>query len=160
MRTLMLALLPFAALMIGRGYTAFADKRITEYEEYIDLFALIRGRVGSFMSPIPEVICESECRVLREIGFMDALREGSSLSEAYIEVMPRSYASASVKRIMSSFFQGFGHSYLEETVRQIDSAREEVREVIDKEKVELEKSVKLVRSLLMLSAVGLIILLI
>ena len=160
MKSLLLALLPFIALALGRGYTAFADKRIAEYEEYIELLGRVRGRVGSFMTPIAEVICESECRVLSDIGFIGALREGATLSEAYRAAKQRSYASSTVKRIMTSFFQGFGHSYLDETVREIDSTAEELRSAVESERVEIERSVKLARSLLMLAAVGLIILLI
>ena len=65
-----------------------------------------------------------------------------------------------MKRIMTSFFQGFGHSYLDETVREIDSTAQELRSAVESERVEIERSVKLARSLLMLAAVGLIILLI
>ena len=160
MKLILLAILPLAALIIGRGYSVYVDRRIAECEELCELLIHIRARVGCFLSPVSEMLSDFHSDRLSELGFVREVCDGRGLSEAYENIAPRLSVSEEVRRVIGGFFESFGRGYRDETLSEIDYARESLEKILERERVELDKSVRLTRSILLLVSVGLIILLI
>ena len=160
MRIILLAILPIAALMIGRGYSAYVDRRIAECEELCELLSHIRARVECFLSPVSEMLSDFHAKRLCELGFIREVCEGSGLYEAYRGIEGRLSVSDEVRRVIGGFFEGFGKGYRDQTLRETDYARESLERILERDRAELDKSVRLTRSILLLVSVGIIILLI
>ena len=160
MRWIILSLIPFAFWLIGRAYAEYVIHRIEENEAFVGLLVYMRGRISCFLSPCGELLSGFCSPALRRVGFLDPIPEGETLEEAYRVREKRLSVGREVRGVLSSFFSDFGHGYREDMLRRIDQAEKELREIAEREDGEMKKSLKLTRSILLLFAVGIVILLI
>ena len=148
------------ALFVGREYTAYIKKRLSEYRGFASLIAHIEGMISRFLTPQDSLWQSFSDEVLEKCGFLAALREGGSLSDAFEACRASLSLSDGVKSRLSSFFSGFGAEYMDGELSRSSDFRSELEDGLKKEESELEKSLKITNALLLAGSVGIVILII
>ena len=148
------------ALYICREFSKFQNKRISEYEGFYSLLSYMRGEIGCFLSPVSEWCAHFSDEALERCGFLPALRECEDLYKAFLGSVDKMSLSCETKDDLIRFFTSFGKGYADEVMRLIDSFRQRLGENIDREREEIPRSQKLVRTLCVSFAIGASILLI
>ena len=145
------------AYLVGRGYAAYAGRRYDQYEGLVALIEHMKGQLECYLAGGEAMLDGFRSDTLSEVGFFDGEGDAAMRFERVKDFLT---VDADTKDRLSRFFASFGSGYRQaESERLIDILSFLVRQR-DAYRVEKEKSVKLVRSLLVAAALGLIILLI
>jgi hypothetical protein len=152
------ALLLICALICGREYSAYAGRRVREGEGYLSLLSYIEKMIDSYLTPLSEIFSVFECESLEENGFLPSIRSGKSANETLTEV--KGLIPEQMRTLLSDYFNGFGKGYKDSELGRTREVRAEMEKMLDKERENLEKSVKVTKALLIGSAVGIAILII
>ena len=160
MRIILLLVFPLSALFLSVGYSRFAEHRLEVYRGFSSLLSYLKGRVGTHLTPIKEAFSAFSDDALAASGFIESVREGERLYDAFRLSRDRLCISKRVGEILDGFFSDFGTGYLDAELSGIEYTQKELESAIRAEEEELSVSVRLVRSLLLLAAVGIVILLI
>lgn len=152
-------LILLSALIFTREY----EKKIRLKEETSEGFLLlithIKRKIDCYLTPPSELVGDFSNSVLLETGFLDlAKKEG--VASAYMLKKDNLLIYESVKSELTSLFSSFGKEYKEGTLRALCSAESSLKELIDKEKEQSEKDLKVVRTLAVSLALGAVILII
>ena len=67
------ALVLLAAIMLGRGYSAYAERAIEEYDAFLELLTYMKGRISCFLLPPSEIFRNFECDALEKCGFLSSV---------------------------------------------------------------------------------------
>lgn len=153
-----LFLIAIAALLLCRRYGAYAERRVAETRGFLNLLRHVRGRIASFLEPLPRAVRGFSDGALESLGFLTRLREGEALPEAYLAVMGKCSLSKEVRRLLEDTLCALGRGTRDETVSYVDGRISELSELLAAEEVELERSVKLTRTLICAAALGIVIL--
>ena len=153
-----LALIALAAYFLGRSFEEREGSRVRVLDGFVGLLRHIRKGIASYLEPIPRALFSFADGELERIGFLPLLREGATLYEAYSEVSGRISLGSEAERLLSELFKRLGRGTREETVKDAQCAEEELSRIAESEKAELEKSVKLTKTMLYAVALGIIIL--
>lgn len=151
-------MLLLAALLCGREYSAYADRRLRECEGYLTLVSYIEKMIDSYLAPLSVIFRDFECEALTENGFLPAVRSGVSPGEALGE--KKLLIPEDIRELLCDYFSGFGKGYKDAELSRTRKAREELEKMVENERASLEKSVKVIRALLLGVAAGIAILII
>ena len=151
-------LIAIAALLLCRGYGAYAERRVAETRGFLQLLRHVRGRIASFLEPLPRAVRGFGDDALESLGFLPRLREGESLPDAYLAVRGKCSLGKEVRELLEDTLPGLGLGTRDETVSYIDGKICELGELLTAEEGELERSVKLTRTLICAAALGIVIL--
>lgn len=152
-------LLLILSLFVSRGYSAYKDRRIAEAEGFIGLIAHIEGKISGFLSHGASLWQGFSDASLEQIGFLQKLKEGVTLSEAFSLTKAGLSLDCGTRERLREYFNTFGRGYREDELRRASCCREALEADLKKAKEELEKNVKAVRVLLLGGSLGIIILL-
>ena len=152
-------LLLFAALIGVREYEKMLKARLLACRGFIELLGHIRRKIDGYLTPPSQLLDGFECAPLSDIGYLEKARE-IGMSGAYFELGSSLPIDGAGREVLFGFFSEFGKDYKEGTVRLIDLSLKGLSEHADRLSAENEKSLKLVRTLAVAGAVGMIILLI
>lgn len=144
----------FGALFISREFSKYQKKRLSEYEGFYALATYMRTEISCFLSPVGEWSAGFSDDALERTGFLSAMRESEDLEKAFLKAAPKMSLSEVAREDLLRFCSAFGKGYADEVVRLIDSFREKFSEHIDREREEIPRSQKLVRTLCIAFAVG------
>ena len=153
-----LALIAVAAILTARRYDAYTRRRLAVTESFLRLLRHVRGRIFTFLEPLPRAVRSFSDEMLESVGFLGAVREGACLSDAFSAVAERCSLGAVARELIGSTFASLGRGTREETVAFTDSRISELTELLEQEREELARSVKLTRTLMYAAALGIIIL--
>ena len=145
------------AYLAGRGYAGYAERRCGQYEGLIALLEHMKERLECYLSGGEAMLAGFFSEPLSEVGFFDGEGDASARFE---RVRARLSVDADTRSRLGQFFAAFGSGYLRAERERISAALSFLCRRRDDYLLEKEKSVKLVRSLLLAAALGLIILLI
>lgn len=148
------------SMIVGSGYSAYKDRRITESEGFIALISHIEGMISRFLSHGSSLWQGFSNGELETCGFLPMLRNGASPAEAFSDSRSRLAISKKAKEKLSEYFGAFGRGYREDEVKKASACRSELEEMLRTERAELENNVKAVKAVLFGTALGVIILLI
>lgn len=156
-RVLGSSLILLAAIMLGRGYSSYAERAIDEYDGFISLFLHMKGRISCFLLPPSEIFRDFECDALERCGLLPKLRYGIAFSEALSESLPKLAISKETKRVILGFSDSFGSEYRDGEIAKIEQAIAEIKTHRDKAAELLSSKIKLAGTLLAAAALGIVI---
>ena len=135
-------------------------KRLSECRAFLAFINHIRVQVGCFLKPVRELGLGFRSEPLSECGFIDALSNSESIYEAYKKSEERLSLSADERAVLESLFLPFGEGYLEEEIRIIEAAKEQMEAMCAELSEKSAKNIKLVTVLSVTAALALLLLVI
>ena len=111
------------------------------------------------MRPVHEAAHSFDSDELSECGFLP-IREAGDIRRAFYDSHAPEMLGQECTRVLDSLFSSLGTGYLEDEVRLIDLHRSQLAELVDRERAEADRQVKLIRTLTASAALGVIILII
>ena len=129
-------------------------KRTEECEAFLELFIYIQNQVGYFLAPTKLMYKNFHHEVLRKTGFLDALCAHES-DEVYFDVWenalesPRKNLNLSDDQfeIVRSFGACIGKSNEELQIKHLEYYTKALRKETEKQKMQMQKNIKLYRTL-------------
>ena len=154
-----ICILLFTSMLISRELADARRRRLALCEELLRFLSFLRLQIGCFLRPISEIACEFRSSTLSACGF---LKDGGveDLSVAFSSSDAPRIAGKECTRIVESLFTSLGVGYLDNEIGIIDSHRAELTELVEVERTEAARQIRLIRTLTASAAVGLIILII
>jgi len=152
------ALLLICALICGREYSAYIDRRVREGEGYLSLLSYIEKMIDSYLTPLSEIFSGFECEALEKSGFLPSVRSGKTASEVLAE--QNALIPENMRSLLLDYFDGFGKGYKDSELGRTRKAKAELDKMLGAERENLEKSARVTKALLLGGAVGIAILII
>jgi hypothetical protein len=146
--------------LIGRAYSGYCRRRIRSVESLSLLLLRLEEEVSLFLSTPSGFFQNYEDEHLSEIGFLDSVRSGESMADAFRRSAGRMALDKQTESRMALFFSDYGKSYREGELRRIEIFQKELDQVHKRETEEERGRVRLAYTLLFSAALGIIILLI
>lgn len=151
-------MLLFCALACGRAYGAYSLRAISQLDGFISLLLHIRECISVKMATQSTLTRGFENESLEECGFLPAVREGARLHEAYTGA--KICISRDAARALDCFFSELGRGYLADEIRRVEGVISECERIVERERGESAREVKLVYTLLVAISLGALIFLI
>ena len=136
------------ALWIGRGYSAYAERRLGEMRGLSALILHIESRLGRTLDYGAELYRGFDDECLEKCGFLPLLREGKPLYDAFLEVKKSMILPGEVENLVDKLFSSFGKGYKDQEIEKLRTARVELDEKIATYGEDLEKNKRVVNALL------------
>lgn len=152
------AIIFFCAMATVREYSAFCKMRIAEGEAFASLLRHLKERVCVYLLPISSAVADFDDGELSRVGFIDALRSCGSLHSAFALVRDKLLISDGQKELLSAFFSDFGGAYVKDERERIERAEDTLLKLQAEDEKKTRESEKVARTLILASALGLIIL--
>ena len=150
-------LLCLAAALFSREKIRIIEKRRCELLFFTELIGHIRREVSFFAKPLRKA-CEGFCSDYAVCdGFLSAVSEGGELGVAYESVRKTLSLSEDEQELVHNIFLSLGSSCLEENVKKLEAAEEELTRLSEAFGAEAKKRIKLVETLTATLSVGVII---
>ena len=154
------AIIMLCALFFGKEYSAYVEKRLSQYRGFVAFIGHIEGMILRFLAPQESLWQNFSDEALEKCGFLPSLRSGSTLSGAFSDCEASLSLSDEQKERFSAFFADFGRDYMDGELNRASDFHRESEELLKKEEAELTKSVKITNTILIASALGIVILMI
>ncbi len=152
-------LLIFAsAITTAREYGEYCQRRIRQSSAFRAFVAHLESKAFTYLLPSSEAVCDFADEELAGVGFIDALREGGSLYSSFSLVKDKLLFSEGQKAALLSFFKDFGNSYVEDERARAKKAAQSLEELGMEDEKKTKESERVVKTLVLASALGLIIL--
>ena len=136
------------ALWIGRGYSAYADRRLGEMGGISALILHMESRLGRTLDYGAELYRGFDDEFLEKCGFLPLLREGRPLYDAFSEVRSSMILPNDVADLVEKFFSSFGKGYKDQELERLRRARAELDKKITTLREESDKNKRVVNALL------------
>ena len=136
------------ALWIGRGYSAYADRRLGEMGGISALILHIESRLGRTLDYGAELYRGFDDEFLEKCGFLPLLREGRPLYDAFSEVRSSMLLPDEVADIVDGLFSSFGKGYKDQEIERLRRARDELDKKITTLREGSDKNKRVVNALL------------
>ena len=136
------------ALWIGRGYSAYADRRLGEMGGISALILHMESRLGRTLDYGAELYRGFDDEFLEKCGFLPLLREGRPLYDAFSEVRSSMLLPDEVADIVDGLFSSFGKGYKDQEIERLRRARDELDKKITTLREESDKNKRVVNALL------------
>lgn len=153
-------LVVLAALILGKEYSAYVNKRCSESDGFLLFLLHIKGEVSRFLTPPDGFARSFENDALSRTGFLTSLAEGVGLKDAFELAKKKLSLCSDAQKCLFEFFSDFGKDYKDGELKRCESYTERFESIIREDKCTLEKNVRVVRSILCAVALGIVILLI
>ena len=153
-------LVVLSALVASSEYSAYADRRISQYKGLCALFSHAEGRISRFLSSGDGLWRGFENEELSRVGLLPLLREGEPLSSAFLKCEENFALSREAKERIKEFLSTLGRGYREGEVSTISAFVSRLEKEMQTEEEALSKSVKVTRALLLGGALAFLILII
>lgn len=143
------ALIMLSALLVGREYSKFVDKRIDEMSGFLSLIEHARGEISSYLAFGGGLFARFENEALEKCGFLPLLREGCEACDAFDRSSASLSLSASQRKDLRDFFSRFGSEYAEAEIEKTTAFLEKFKKDLERERENLTKSLSIARALLL-----------
>ena len=148
-----LALMIFA-LIFGREYSAYVERRLAEGDAFLALVAHVERMISEYLAPPEVIFADFSSDELEQCGFLSAVRSGSSPSEAMGSPEVKLSVSAEIQDRLRAYFSSLGSCYREGELTAARECLAELGKIQSAERTELRKSVSLTRTLLLCVTMG------
>ena len=153
-------LIMLCALLFGKGYSNFADRRIAEYEGFLALISHIETEISRSLSYGKELWSGFSNAELERCGMLQHLREGKTPYDAFLLCEEALSLSDKTKVALKKFFSRFGYEYKDSELRRISEVKGDLVVELKSVREELEKNKRVVNALLVGGSLSVVILLI
>ena len=136
------------ALWIGRGYSAYVDRRLGEMRGLSALILHIESRLGRTLDYGAELYRGFSDEFLEKCGFLQFLREGKPLSDAFSEAKTSMLLPDEVSTLVDNLFSSFGRGYKDQEIEKLRTTRGLLDKEIATLGEDLEKNKRVVNALL------------
>ena len=144
-----------AALILGRGYTAYTRRVGAEYSAILDLLAHMKEQLDCYLTAGAQMLSGFSSERLSELGFFEV--EGDALTR-FTKIKGALGIDRETVDALERFFREFGSGYREVESERLAAISSLVRRRGEGYCAEAPREAKLVRSLLVAGALGLVIL--
>ena len=152
------ALLLGGAALASGAYKRYAEGQLAMLEDFYELLSHIKERISVYLSPQSALLSDFRCETLEECGFIPVYRECGSLHTAFKSA--RISLCSDAKRLLSSFFESFGKGYKNEEIARAESAGAECKRILERERENVPRDVRLAGVLISSLALAVFILII
>ena len=136
------------ALWIGRGYSAYADRRLGEMSGISALILHMESRLGRTLDYGAELYRGFEDEFLEKCGLLPLLREGKAPSDAFHEAKKSMALPSEAETLMENLLSSFGKGYKDQELERLRRARAELDKKITTLREESDKNKRVVNALL------------
>ncbi len=154
-----ICILLFTSILISRELVRQRQRRLAVFEELLRFVGFLRLQIGCFLRPVPEVVANFHSDELCACGFLP-LADGADLESAFSSSDAPRIVGTECARVAESLFSSLGTGYLEDEIKLIDAHRAQLSELVEGERAESARRVRLVRTLTASVSLGLIILIV
>ena len=154
------AILMLCALFISRCYKSYVNKRIAQTEGFVAFFSHTREKISMYLASPTKLVEGFRNESLESVGFLAALKECGKPGAAFSECSPRLSIGGELSRLLTEYFSGFGQGYKAEELARLDRFSKEAEKILEGEKRDLPQNARMVSTLLLAGAAGIVILLI
>lgn len=160
----MLRYIGVICIFIFTFYAIFCYERhqkasLLQGEGFLLLLKFLMDELEGYGRPPAECIRDLRCEALCKTSFPAAVEGGVSLSEAYARERERLCLPQGMDAILERAFASFGRGGRREECRRLSSEISRAEPLLDAERAELSRRLRLCRTLAISSAMGLVILL-
>lgn len=159
LRLLGAGLLLVGAWLCGVLYARERRTRLSEYEAFLLLLERLRREVGEHLRPMAAICLGVRDARLAPSGFLSALHRERALAAALRQSGEALHLSPEARELLRECFDGFGECYRDEEVRRLAGYTERWRAMVEAEREEATRSVRLFRVLLVFGALLAVLLL-
>lgn len=159
LRLLGAGLLLGGAWLGGVLYARERCARLLEHEAFLALLEQLRREVGEHLRPMPAICLRVQDARLRPSGFLTALHRERSLAAALRQSEGTLRLSPGARQLLRECFEGFGEGYRDGEVQRLGNYADRLRGMVEAERDESARSVRLFRVLLVFGALLAVLLL-
>ena len=152
------ALLLGGAALASVAYKRYAQRQLAQLEGFCKLLSHVREKIKVYLSPQSSLLSDFSCEELEDCGFMPEYRKSGSLNRAFRS--SRISITEDAKRLLSSFFERFGRGYKDEEIARAGSATAECQRILERERCDVPRDVRLAGVLIASFALAVFILII
>ena len=148
-----------SVLLISRKYSAQRTRRLEECEAFLSFISYVREKLSKYTFTMREIGEEFESDALIECGFLHALRSVDAKT-AYLSVREELKISDVADGVLCEFFENFGGGYLDDEMRRIADAEEKLKAIVEDERENAHKDIRIFGALFCAGGIGAVIILI
>ncbi len=130
-------------------------RRLSQLRAFSELIEFIYKQIEAFNLPIAEILSIADPELLRECGFSDKVSDFKGLLSH-----EGLFIDAKTKSLVFNFVTGLGRSYRDEQLRHCEYYLKEIKGYTELAAAEYPKKCKLILTLSLCAALGLIIIMI
>ena len=157
MKWIGICILLFTFFLASRELAARRRRRTLIYEECYRFIQHVRLQVGCYLKPVCELACGFESPVLCEVGFLSRLEGGVSPRDAIEASSLRRELGEEGYRVLFSMFSAIGGGYMDDEIKLIDECASAFLRLVERERSESPRGLRLIRTLCGAAALGIII---
>ena len=149
-----------ASFFIGLILEKDAKRGSDQLSSFIGFLKVLRTRLECYLASPERVAADFHDSFLERIGFLDSLRRGKSLKDAYLSVRGSLSIPTDADKILSDLFSSFGKGYLASEIRAEDLAISALSKSLEAETKKAEARGRALKICAPTLGVGMVILLI
>lgn len=157
MRIVLAVLSVAVGITVCKGYASFVRRGRSQLRGFILLLRRIRERIGCYLESPAESVRGWECPELDAVGIVSLIGAGTAPLDALEQVRGELLLPRDALAALEALFRELGGGYMEDELRRIDSAVNDLSGILDRVMSEGEKSVKGTSATVMAVAVGIAI---
>lgn len=157
MKIVGICILLFAFLLTSRELTERRRRRVVLFEECYRFIQHIRLQIGCYLRPVCDIAENFESAALSGAGFLDRLSAGEIPMDALSHSSLRRELGDEGYRVLSSLFATLGSGYMDDEMKLIDSCASQFLRLLETEREESPRGIRLIRTLCAGAALGIII---
>lgn len=151
-----ICILLFTSILVSRELVSRRKRRLLVYEELLRFVAFLRLQIGCFLRPIPEVVADFRSDELERCGFLTS-DDGAGIAARFASSALPGIVGEDCSRVVDSLFSSIGSGYLEDEIRLIDVHKEQLSQLVERERDETARQVRLIKTLAASASLGLVI---
>ena len=136
-----------AVLGISKEKIREADKKKNELFEFLSLVRHLKKEIGSFMKPIGKALENFKSKSDAVSELVLAVQNGEEIKVAYLRLSESFGLTDEIKAVLLRTFYALGSSYLEENLKILNLAEEELCERNEELAKKSVQSVKIIQTL-------------
>ncbi len=147
------------SVKFSKQYIKEEKERLEISAELLRFMKFVKDKITLSLMPISKIaLCFSSERLCGN-GFLDAVSKGEKVSEAFKKTFGKEGADRDFYEVFCSSFDKIGESNLEDELKRLDVGIERLEERVEQIREEHKKTAKIVTTLSLAFALGIIILL-
>ena len=157
MRLVGYLILALAALVLGVGYKRYLLRGVRLGEGYLAFLRRLENGMSCYAEPYAKAAEGYREGVLLENGFVNAIKEGALLSEAFGMADNTALDGASCE-LLSELFDGLGMGYLDKELKRIKNGIEALSKTVNESSDRAVKDTRVAFAVIFALLLGIIIL--
>ena len=126
-------LILFASVIIGFILEREAGEGTRQLSSFSAFLSTLRRRLECYLDSPEQIARDYRDPNLEKTGFLESLRRGRSIREAYLESRGALSIPSEADRILSDFFASFGRGYLTSELHTVENALVSIEKALSEE---------------------------